>query len=64
MNISKELINLTERVASLEVGVKDLVNDVKEIKETMNGRIPLWITFVLSFLMAVIGWLLSFILKL
>jgi len=54
----KEVARLQEQIRTLFSDVGELKEDVKEIKQQLANRLPLWATVLISVLTGVIGWLL------
>jgi hypothetical protein len=48
---------LQEQIKTLFSDVGELKADIKEIKDQLANRLPLWATILISFLTCVIGWL-------
>lgn len=55
----QEVARLQEQIKTLFGDVTELKEDVKEIKEQLANRLPLWVTIFISFLTGVIGCLLG-----
>ena len=53
----QEVARLQEQIKTLFGDVNDLKEDVKEIKQQLANRLPLWATMLISVLTGVIGWL-------
>ena len=53
----QELARLQEQIKTLFGNVDELKTDVKEIKQQLTNRLPLWATVLISFLTGTIGWL-------
>jgi len=54
-----EVTRLQEQIKTLFNDVGELKEDVKEIKNQLANRLPLWATVLISMLTGTIGWLLS-----
>ncbi len=54
----QEVARLQEQIKTLFGDVNELKEDVKEIKQQLANRLPLWATMLISVLTGVIGWLL------
>ena len=54
----EEVARLQEQIRTLFNDVGELKEDVKEIKQQLANRLPLWATVLISVLTGVIGWLL------
>ncbi len=54
----QEVARLQEQIKTLFGDVNELREDVKEIKQQLANRLPLWATMLISVLAGVIGWLL------
>ena len=55
---AEEVARLQEQIRTLFSDVGELKEDVKEIKQQLANRLPLWATVLISVLTGVIGWLL------
>jgi len=53
----QEIARLQEQIKTLFGDVNELKEDVKEIKQQLANRLPLWATMLISVLTGVIGWL-------
>jgi len=53
----QEVARLQEQIKTLFGDVNELKEDVKEIKQQLANRLPLWATMLISALTGVIGWL-------
>ena len=53
----QEVARLQEQIKTLFGDVNELKEDVKEIKQQLANRLPLWATMLISVLTGVIGWL-------
>jgi len=53
----QEIARLQEQIKTLFGDVNELKEDVKEIKQQLTNRLPLWATMLISVLTGVIGWL-------
>ena len=53
----QELDRLQEQIKTLFGDVDELKTDVKEIKQQLANRLPLWATMFISALTGIIGWL-------
>ena len=53
----QEVARLQEQIKTLFSDVDELKTDVKEIKQQLANRLPLWATMLISALTGVIGWL-------
>jgi len=53
----QEVARLQEQIKTLFGDVNELKEDVKEIKQRLANRLPLWATMLISVLTGVIGWL-------
>ena len=54
----QEVARLQEQIKTLFGDVEELKSDVKEIKQQLANRLPLWATILMSLLTGAIGWLL------
>ena len=54
----QDVARLQEQIKTLFGDVEELKSDVKEIKNQLANRLPLWATMLISALTGVIGWLL------
>jgi regulator of replication initiation timing len=54
----EEVARLQEQIRTLFSDVGELKEDVKEIKQQLANRLPLWATILISVLTGAIGWLL------
>lgn len=54
----EEVTRLQEQIRTLFNDVGELKEDVKEIKQQLANRLPLWATVLISVLTGAIGWLL------
>ncbi len=52
-----EVVRLQEQIKTIFNDVDELKTDVKEIKQQLANRLPLWATALMSLLTGVIGWL-------
>ena len=53
----QDIARLQEQIKTLFNDVDELKADVKEIKQQLANRLPLWATALISVLTGVIGWL-------
>ena len=53
----QDVARLQEQIKTLFGDVRELKEDVKEIKTQLANRLPLWATMLISALTGVIGWL-------
>ena len=53
----QEIARLQEQIKTLFSDVDELKTDIKEIKQQLTNRLPLWATTLISVLTGVIGWL-------
>jgi hypothetical protein len=53
----QEVARLQEQIKTLFGDVEELKSDVKEIKNQLANRLPLWATILMSLLTGAIGWL-------
>ena len=53
----QEVARLQEQIKTLFSDVDELKTDIKEIKQQLANRLPLWATILMSLLTGVIGWL-------
>ncbi len=53
----QDVARLQEQIKTLFGDVEELKSDVKEIKNQLANRLPLWATMLISALTGVIGWL-------
>ena len=53
----QEVARLQEQIKTLFGDVNELKEDVKEIKQQLANRLPLWATVLISVLTGTIGWL-------
>ncbi|MDD3890623.1 MAG: hypothetical protein PHR65_12045 [Syntrophomonadaceae bacterium] len=54
-----DVARLQEQIKTLFGDVTELKGDIKEIKDQLTNRLPLWATILISFLTATCGWLLG-----
>jgi len=54
----EEVARLQEQIRTLFSDMGELKEDVKEIKQQLANRLPLWATVLISVLTGAIGWLL------
>lgn len=54
-----DVARLQEQIKTLFGDVNELKSDIKEIKDQLANRLPLWATILISFLTAACGWLLG-----
>lgn len=54
----QDVARLQEQIKTIFSDVDELREDVKEIKQQLASRLPLWATMLISALTGVIGWLL------
>jgi len=54
----QDVARLQEQIRTLFSDVDELKTDVKEIKNQLANRLPLWATLLMSLLTGAIGWLL------
>ena len=52
-----EVVRLQEQIKTIFNDMDELKTDVKEIKQQLANRLPLWATVLISFLTGTIGWL-------
>ena len=52
-----EVVRLQEQIKTIFNDVDELKTDVKEIKQQLANRLPLWATVLISVLTGTIGWL-------
>lgn len=52
-----EVVRLQEQIKTIFNDVDELKTDVKEIKQQLANRLPLWATILISMLTGTIGWL-------
>jgi hypothetical protein len=55
----QDIARIQEQIKTLFGDLGEVKCDIKEIKEQLANRLPLWATVLLSFLTGVIGWLLA-----
>lgn len=55
----KDVARLQEQIKTLFNDVEELKSDVKDIKNQLTNRLPLWATAVISLLTGTIGWLVA-----
>ena len=55
----KDVARLQEQIKTLFNEVGELKSDVKDIKNQLANRLPLWATVIISLLTGVIGWLVA-----
>jgi hypothetical protein len=55
----QEVARLQEQIKTLFKDIDELKSDIKEMKNQLANRLPLWATLFISFLTGVIGWMLS-----
>jgi len=53
----QDIARLQEQIKTLFGDVNELKEDVKEIKQQLANRLPLWATILMSLLTGAIGWL-------
>jgi hypothetical protein len=53
----QDVARLQEQIKTLFGDVEELKSDVKEIKNQLANRLPLWATILMSLLTGAIGWL-------
>lgn len=53
----QDIARLQEQIKTIFSDVDELKEDVKEIKQQLANRLPLWATTIISILTGVIGWL-------
>ena len=53
----QDVARLQEQIKNLFSDVGELKTDVKEIKNQLANRLPLWATILMSLLTGAIGWL-------
>ena len=53
----QDVARLQEQIKTLFNDVDELKADVKEIKQQLANRLPLWATMLISVLTGAIGWL-------
>lgn len=53
----QDIARLQEQIKTLFGDVNELKEDVKEIKQQLANRLPLWATVLISALTGAIGWL-------
>jgi acyl-[acyl carrier protein]--UDP-N-acetylglucosamine O-acyltransferase len=53
----QDIARLQEQIKTLFGDVNELKENVKEIKQQLANRLPLWATMLISVLTGVIGWL-------
>ena len=53
----QDIARLQEQIKTLFGDVNELKEDVKEIKQQLANRLPLWATALMSLLTGAIGWL-------
>lgn len=53
----QDVARLQEQIKTLFGDVEELKSDVKEIKNQLANRLPLWATMLISALTGAIGWL-------
>jgi len=53
----QDVARLQEQIKNLFSDVDELKTDVKEIKNQLANRLPLWATILMSLLTGAIGWL-------
>ena len=53
----QDVARLQEQIKTLFGDVNELKEDVKEIKQQLANRLPLWATMLISALTGAIGWL-------
>lgn len=54
----QDVARLQEQITTLFRDVGELKKDVKEIRDELTKRLPLWATILMSFLTGAVGWLL------
>lgn len=55
----KDVARLQEQIKTLFNDVDELKSDIKEIKNQLANRLPLWATAVISLLTGAVGWLVA-----
>ena len=53
----QDIARIQEQIKMIFSDVDELKEDVKEIKQQLANRLPLWATMLISVLTGVIGWL-------
>ncbi len=53
----QDIARLQEQIKTIFSDVDELKEDVKEIKQQLANRLPLWATMLISALTGIIGWL-------
>jgi len=53
----QDIARLQEQIKTIFSDVDELKEDIKEIKQQLANRLPLWATMLISALTGVIGWL-------
>ncbi len=53
----QDIARLQEQIKTIFSNVDELKEDVKEIKQQLANRLPLWATMLISVLTGIIGWL-------
>jgi len=53
----QDIVRIQEQIKTLFSDMDELKTDVKEIKQQLANRLPLWATMLISALTGVIGWL-------
>ncbi len=53
----QDIARLQEQIKTIFSDVDELKSDVREIKNQLANRLPLWATMLISVLTGVIGWL-------
>lgn len=54
-----DVARLQEQIKTLFGDVTELKGDIKEIKDQLTNRLPLWATVLIATLTAACGWLLG-----
>jgi hypothetical protein len=54
-----DVARLQEQIKTLFSDVADLKCDIRELKEQLANRLPLWATVLMSLMTGSIGWLLG-----
>lgn len=55
----EDIARIQEQIKTLFGDVAELKRDIKEIKDQLANRLPLWATVLISALTATVGWLLG-----
>ena len=54
--VDQQVTRLQEQIKTLFNDVNEVKADLKEIKEELANRLPIWATLAIAFLTAALGW--------